>query len=232
MNCSDALSRCRCAVSARLSAAQRVRWAPLSRAAGARRARRLVRQRARRTLQCRCAWRLTSSSRRLTALRRRPRTRAWRTVPPEKRALLVKHAPKAASAAAGGAVVGYGVSFLARRRQRRLQRQLDALDAEKGELEKRLASANEQAELLRAQGASSGFQEAAAMSKSVAEATAAAKRAASAAAQAATACNRGPPACARSASSLNAVATPASSHGGAGAGPIQPPLAHPSVLPP
>ena len=153
-------------------------------------------------------------------------------MPPEKRALLVKHAPKAASAAAGGAVVGYGVSFLARRRQRRLQAQLDALDAEKGELEKRLASANEQAELLRAQGASSGFQEAAAMSKSVAEATAAAKRAASAAAQAATACNRGPPACARSASSLNAVATPASSHGGAGAGPIQPPLAHPSVLPP
>ena len=123
-------------------------------------------------------------------------TRAWRTVPPEKRALLVKHAPKAASAAAGGAVVGYGVSFLARRRQRRLQAQLDALDAEKGELEKRLASANEQAELLRAQGASSGFQEAAAMSKSVAEATAAAKRAASAAAQAATACNRGPPAAA------------------------------------
>ena len=159
-------------------------------------------------------------------------TRAWRTVPPEKRALLVKHAPKAASAAAGGAVVGYGVSFLARRRQRRLQRQLDALDAEKGELEKRLASANEQAELLLAQGARSGFQEAAAMSKSVAEATAAAARAASAAAQAATACNRGPPACARSASSLNAVATPASSHGGAGAGPIQPPLAHPSVLPP
>ena len=159
-------------------------------------------------------------------------TRAWRTVPPEKRALLVKHAPKAASAAAGGAVVGYGVSFLARRRQRRLQAQLDALDAEKGELEKRLASANEQAELLLAQGARSGFQEAAAMSKSVAEATAAAKRAASAAAQAATACNRGPPACARSASSLNAVATPASSHGGAGAGPIQPPLAHPSVLPP
>ena len=58
-------------------------------------------------------------------------------------------------------MVGYGVSFLARRRQRRLQRQLDALDAEKGELEKRLASANEQAELLRAQGASSGFQVAA-----------------------------------------------------------------------
>ena len=123
-------------------------------------------------------------------------TRAWRTVPPEKRALLVKHAPKAASAAAGGAVVGYGVSFLARRRQRRLQAQLDALDAEKGELEKRLASANEQAELLLAQGARSGFQEAAAMSKSVAEATAAAARAASAAAQAATACNRGPPAAA------------------------------------
>ena len=73
-------------------------------------------------------------------------------------------------------MVGYGVSFLARRRQRRLQRQLDALDAEKGELEKRLASANEQAELLLAQGARSGFQEAAAMSKSVAEATAAAKR--------------------------------------------------------
>ena len=123
-------------------------------------------------------------------------TRAWRTVPPEKRALLVKHAPKAASAAAGGAVVSYGVSFLARRRQRRLQAQLDALDAEKGELEKRLASANEQAELLLAQGARSGFQEAAAMSKSVAEATAAAARAASAAAQAATACNRGPPAAA------------------------------------